>query len=541
MTVTGRTPGGKSSREQEEAVVKGDQSFGIAVAFARTPEGQRVAGALREALSKGAPVELAGTRLAHDSGQDIHPRAPGGEGEPEVIQLTPVVEARSWSVRIEVESAEGRAAYPRVDLRYASSRGDRLVMTNEHQALPWLVTLEITDDGAALKLSPRRVEHGVYEARAAAAFALAIQSRGAVVRVVRLDSGSLLLELTTPASASDEEIARLRSRYAFTDELCFIQERIARHGRLSINHEPSPDEVATASRLFRMLREGRAERLVDLAFTVQPSERAVESESESGPIHVRVEGGHERLFGVEIPLGLVRQTILDRERFLDAAPGAAAEASSTGKAVRVELRDLRVLEEHLEWISDAPVWGGLYETVLRLSASVAGSEGYFNRAEARAVGMSDTVFEEALREGKIETVATEVYHFSHFARADREELMTLWIQTDRQGVLSHDTALFLHQISDILPRRSHVIVPPGWDPGERKFDGRVVLYHAEVGDDEISWIGPVPYTAPLRTLRDCITTHIPPDLIEQAIAEGVQRGMFTEADLPRPDERKGAA
>ena len=197
MTVTGRTPGGKSPREQEEAVVDGDQSFGIAVAFARTPEGQRVADALRKALSEGAPVELAGTRLAHDSGQDVHPRGPGREIQPETIQVTPLIGARSWPVRIEVESAEGRAAYPRVDLRYASSRDDRLVMTNEHQALPYLVTLEIADDGAALRLSPRRREHGVYEARNAAAFALAIQSRGAVVRVVRLDSGSPLLELTT--------------------------------------------------------------------------------------------------------------------------------------------------------------------------------------------------------------------------------------------------------------------------------------------------------------------------------------------------------
>jgi hypothetical protein len=42
-------------------------------------------------------------------------------------------------------------------------------------------------------------------------------------------------------------------------------------------------------------------------------------------------------------------------------------------------------------------------------------------------------------------------------------------------------------------------------------------------------------------MRDCIAVHLPPDLIEQAIAEGLQRGMFTEADLARPDERKGAA
>jgi hypothetical protein len=67
-----------------------------------------------------------------------------------------------------------------------------------------------------------------------------------------------------------------------------------------------------------------------------------------------------------------------------------------------------------------------------------------------------------------------------------------------------------------------------------------VLYHAEVGEDKIRWLGPVPYTAPLRTVRDCIATHVMPDLIEQAIAEGVHLGMFTEADVV-PDANRGAA
>jgi hypothetical protein len=411
-------------------------------------------------------------------------------------------------------------------------------MTNEQQALPWLVTLEIADDGAALKLGPRRVEHGVYEARDAAAFALAVKSGGAVVRVLRLDTGSLMMALTTPASASDEEIAQLRSWYAFTDELCFIQERIARHGRLSIDGEPSPDEVATADRLFRMLREGRAERLVDLAFTVQPSERAIESGS--GPIQICHEGGHERLFGVEIPMGLVRRTILDRERFLGAMQSAAAEASEAGKAISVELGGLRVLEEHLEWMEGAPVWGSLHEPVFRLAASAVGSEGYFNRAEARAVGMSDLVFEEALCEGKIEAVATEVYHFAHFARSDREELMTLWIQTDRQGVFSHETALMLHELSDILPRRSHIMVPPGFDAEARRFDASVELLRGDVADHERCWVGPVPYTSALRTLLDCIAVGVSPDLIEQAIEQGLDRGLFTAAQIPVPARAKSA-
>lgn len=47
-----------------------------------------------------------------------------------------------------------------------------------------------------------------------------------------------------------------------------------------------------------------------------------------------------------------------------------------------------------------------------------------------------------------------------------------------------------------------------------------------------SWPGSVPCTSALRTLRDCIDIGVSPDLIEQAIEEGLQRGLFTEAQIP---------
>lgn len=155
--------------------------------------------------------------------------------------------------------------------------------------------------------------------------------------------------------------------------------------------------------------------------------------------------------------------------------------------------------------------------------------------------MSDTVFEAALREQKIEPVGSDVFHLVQFPRFDQEELLSLWLRTDRRGVFSFDTALALNELSDILPRRRHITVPPGWDPGDQRIDAGVVLHYAEVDPDEIRWLGPVPYTAPLRTLRDCIASHLSPDLIEQAIDDGLRRGMFTKAELPPQNTHRGAA
>ncbi len=202
--------------------------------------------------------------------------------------------------------------------------------------------------------------------------------------------------------------------------------------------------------------------------------------------------------------------------------------------------DGRRLEEHLDWLPDNPPRDAMYEALVRLSANVGRYDGYFTCTDAGAAGMSDTVFEAVLREQKVEPIAADVYHLVQFPHADREELITLWLQTDRQGVLSHETALLLHELSDILPRRLHIMVPPGFEPGARRFDPSVELLRGDVADDEKCWLGPVPYTSALRTLRDCIDIGVSPDLIEQAIEEGLDRGLFTEDQIPVTAPAKSA-
>ncbi|MFI5301187.1 MAG: hypothetical protein ACHREM_24140 [Polyangiales bacterium] len=64
------------------------------------------------------------------------------------------------------------------------------------------------------------------------------------------------------------------------------------------------------------------------------------------------------------------------------------------------------------------------------------------------------------------------------------------------------------------------------------------LSFADVPDDERAWFGPVPATTPLRTVRDCVAQHVNPELVEQAIVDGVRRRLFTRADVRR---RRNAA
>ena len=45
------------------------------------------------------------------------------------------------------------------------------------------------------------------------------------------------------------------------------------------------------------------------------------------------------------------------------------------------------------------------------------------------------------------------------------------------------------------------------------------------------WFGPVPVTAPLRTLEDCATAHLQPDLLRDAARPALARGMVSRGDL----------
>ena len=84
------------------------------------------------------------------------------------------------------------------------------------------------------------------------------------------------------------------------------------------------------------------------------------------------------------------------------------------------------------------------------------------------------------------------------------------------------------------------MVPVGFDPGPGRFDEGVELHYGEVAQDEKCWLGPVPYTSALRTLIDCIDVGVSPDLIEQAIEEGLERGLFTESQIPVTVRAKSA-
>lgn len=169
-----------------------------------------------------------------------------------------------------------------------------------------------------------------------------------------------------------------------------------------------------------------------------------------------------------------------------------------------------------------PHWTRLY----RFAADQAG---LFTTEDAAQHGISPQLLHHHRAAGRIERVRRAIYRVVHLPPVEDEQLVELWLWSDRAGLFSHDTALALHGLSDALPPSIHMTLPDSWRSRRLRVPDPLVLHYGAAEPED--WSGPVPVTAPARTVRECMADGLEPDLVSQAIEEGVQRGLFTLNDV----------
>ena len=171
-----------------------------------------------------------------------------------------------------------------------------------------------------------------------------------------------------------------------------------------------------------------------------------------------------------------------------------------------------------------PDWDLLFETA-------SAQEGYFTTRQAAKAGYSSQLLLKHIRAGRVARTRRGIYRLVHFPAGEHEELVTAWLWSERSGVVSHQTALALHGLSDALPAHVHLTLPRTWRSRRFRVPAGVVLHHADVSPDERAWFGAVPTTNPRRSLNDCAREAMSPDLLRQAAQQAIRRGLVTKAEL----------
>lgn len=175
--------------------------------------------------------------------------------------------------------------------------------------------------------------------------------------------------------------------------------------------------------------------------------------------------------------------------------------------------------------TQTPDWNSLFD----VSQAQAG---YFTTKQAAHAGYSPQLLA-YYRGDRVERVRRGIYRLVHFPSSDHEDLVVFWLWSEQEGVFSHETALALHDLSDILPSRIHLTLPASWRHRRLRVPTGLVLHFADLGDGDRSSFDAVPVTGPLQTLSDCIETHVEPRLVEQAIRQARRRGLISATDETR--------
>ena len=172
---------------------------------------------------------------------------------------------------------------------------------------------------------------------------------------------------------------------------------------------------------------------------------------------------------------------------------------------------------------------GLY----RLAESQAG---HFTAQQALEAGMDrSTLLHHARPGGRYERVRRGLYRMRHFPSTPYEHVVAAWLDLPALAVVSHESALELYDLSDVIPNAVHITLPRE-KRGQRPRAGvRFHMLTQAPGPDEVRPVGGVVATTPERTIVDSLEAWTQPEQIELAVRQALQRGLTT------PRRLRGAA
>lgn len=158
--------------------------------------------------------------------------------------------------------------------------------------------------------------------------------------------------------------------------------------------------------------------------------------------------------------------------------------------------------------------------------------GYFTAEQALGAGMDrSTLSHHARPGGRYERVRRGLYRLRHFPSSRHEHVVAAWLALPSSAVVSHESALELYELSDVIPNAVHITLPRA-KRGQRPRPGvRIHTPKHSPGPDEIRRVVGVPVTSPGRSIVDSLEAGTQPEQIGLAVRQALQRSLTTSRRL----------
>lgn len=174
----------------------------------------------------------------------------------------------------------------------------------------------------------------------------------------------------------------------------------------------------------------------------------------------------------------------------------------------------------------------------RLYEIAGAQQGYFTAKQAIAAGYADNTHPFHVKSGNWIREYRGIYRLAKYPQPERPDLIRwfLWSRghDDKpQGVYSHQTALSIYDLSDIMPPKIHMTVPPGFHR-YGPIPKILVLHRSKLHPSETESMQGFRVTRPLRAIADLTRNgSVSSDIIKQAVSEALKRGLIRRAEIQK--------
>ncbi|MFY9265391.1 MAG: type IV toxin-antitoxin system AbiEi family antitoxin domain-containing protein [Solirubrobacterales bacterium] len=158
--------------------------------------------------------------------------------------------------------------------------------------------------------------------------------------------------------------------------------------------------------------------------------------------------------------------------------------------------------------------------------------GHFTARQATGYGFSRQLLAHHVESGRYERIRRGIYRLARYPGSSYQDVWVNWLAIGTgRAVVSHETALSIHDLSDVVPNAVHLLVARN-DRGIKPPPGvKLHTTRALPSSRDVMVVEGLRVTTPARSIVDAAIAGTQPDQIAMAVGQALDRGVATGTEL----------
>lgn len=153
--------------------------------------------------------------------------------------------------------------------------------------------------------------------------------------------------------------------------------------------------------------------------------------------------------------------------------------------------------------------------------------GYFTAEQAQAAQYSWALLSYHAKAGRFLRVRRGLYRFREYPSSLREDVLAAWLAVGKEtAAVSHESALELLRLSDVIPNAVHLTVPRARRNLPSLAGVKIHTTSRRLQPSDLTFRDGMVVTSATRTILDAAAAGTAPEQIELAVIQAVDRGLL---------------